>query len=305
MVARYREINLDLTLYVSFSLPMFRKDRECWIKVHGHGAGAKICECGGLKCYGNACSERLLSYVAGYWIDIEKGLGELEGEAEKVADEVVKEFYCLSIAASPWDSLEILTSSFLSRNTDYHKNTVKWVRTLLNKLELSENGDEKNIMKAAILTYRQFRSYQLQQLIEVLDDLLATTSNISLSNPSETRKRLLKVKYIGPKVADSFILHSGLDQSRAPVDVHYLKFLKRHRLLKQEYAYPQKDYCVKYECASCSLVKRCVYAHTARLFKSLNGFIQTSAYVMDKLKVRNCGDIERINFDVYLKEACC
>lgn len=305
MVARYREINLDLTLYVSFSLPMFRKDRECWIKVHGHGTGVRICECGGLKCYGNTCSEQLLSYVAGYWIDIEKGLKEVESEAEKVANEVVEEFYCLGIAASPWDSFEILTSSFLSRNTDYHKNTVKWVRTLLSKLGPFEKEDGKNIIKAATSTYRQFRSYQLQQLIEVLDDLLATASNISLSNPNATRKRLLKVKYIGPKVADSFILHSGLDQSRAPVDVHYLKFLKRHRLLEQEYAYPQKGYCVKYECASCPLSKRCVYAHTARLFKSLNGFIQTAAYVMDKLKVRNCSDIERIDLGVYLKEACC
>ncbi|MEM2308787.1 MAG: hypothetical protein QW266_07690 [Sulfolobales archaeon] len=291
MTASY--INLDLTLYVSFSLPMFKKDGDCWVKVYGYGAGTRVCVNKNLKCHGNACSNQFLNYITGLWIDKERKLEELDGLAREVAEELVKEFYCLSVSASPWDTFEILTSTFLSRNTDFHKNTVKWVKAFLRKLADPKRASVNQVTQAAVSVYREFGSYQLLQFIEVLNNLLAITHIAPTVTPDTTRRSLLKVKYLGPKVADSFILHSGLDMSRAPVDVHYMRFLKRSRLLDNEYIQPRKSYCITYDCSTCPALQRCVYAYTTRLFKSLNGFTQTAAYVMDKLQVRRCEDVDR------------
>ncbi len=299
-------VDLDLALYASFSLPLFKKEGECWVKVFGFGRGTRVCSDGGLKCYGSFCSGEFLKYITGLWIDKERGLEELEARAGEVAEELVNDFYCLGVSASPWDSFAILTSTFLSRNTDYHRNTVRWVRAFLVKLEtLGESED--SIARAALSTYMEYGSYQLQQFVEVLDGLLAVARSVPRSTDpagsSAIRKRLLGVKYLGPKVADSFILHSGLDQSRAPVDIHYLRFLRERGLLKEGYVYPQKSYCARYECAACPISRRCVYSHARRLFKGLNGFVQTAAYVVGKLGVRSCGDLSSKPLRAKLSEA--
>ncbi|MEM0197161.1 MAG: hypothetical protein QXK66_05955 [Sulfolobales archaeon] len=294
MTASY--INLDLTLYASFSLPMFKKDGDCWIKVYGYGAGTSICVDGNLKCHGIACSSQFLDYVAGSWINKERYLEELEGLAREVVEGLIKEFYCLSISASPWDTFEILTAAFLSRNTDFHKNTVRWVKTFLRKLagpkRVSSDQTVDQIAQAAVSVYREFKSYQLLQFMEVLDKLITVARMVPTASPSATRRNLLKVKYLGPKVADSFILHSGLDTSRAPVDIHYMRFLKRSGFLGNEYIQPRKSYCTTYDCFTCPASQKCVYAYTIRLFKNLNGFTQTAAYIMDKLQIRRCEDVD-------------
>lgn len=295
-------IDLDLTLYVSLSLPMFKKNGECWVKTHGFGAGTRVCADRNLRCYGSYCSNQFLAYVVGLWIDKEKGLEELEGAAREIAEELVKEFYCLSISASPWDTFEVLTSAFLSRNTDYHKNTVRWVRAFLSKLGDFRRDDLAHITRAAVSTYREFKSYQLQQFIEVLESLHAIAHAAPTIDPGTIRKKLLEVKYLGPKVADSFILHSGLDQSKAPVDVHYMRFLKRHGLLEKEYKSPQKNYCAKYECSSCLIARKCIYTYAARMFKRLNGFVQTAAYAMGKLGIKRCEDLEKTDFRIKISK---
>ncbi len=299
-------VDLDLTLYASFSLPMFRKKGECWVKVYGFGKGTRLCSNGGLKCYGSLCSGELLEYAAGHWISREVCLGELEARAREVAEELMRGFYCLGVSASPWDALAVLASAFLSRNTDYHRNTVRWVRAFLGKLE-ALGGCERAAAKAALSTYREFGSYQLRQFVEVVDSLLAIARTMPLppgsASSSALRRRLLEVKYLGPKVADSFILHSGLDRSRAPVDIHYLRYLKRRGLLEGEYVYPQKVYCARYECTACPISRKCVYSHTSRLFRDLNGFVQTAAYVAGKLGVKSCEDLSDESIRAKIREA--
>lgn len=298
MVANH--IDLDLTLYVSFSLPMFKRNGECWIKVYGFGAGTRICVDESPKCYGRSCSNQFLDYVTGLWINKERGLEEVEGVARRTAEELVERLYCLSVSSSPWDTFEILVSAFLSRNTDYHKNTVRWVRAFLSKLANPADRDPNNITTAAVSTYKEFRSYQLLQLVEVLGNLLEVSHKLSKIDRHSAKRELLKIRYLGPKVASSFILHSGLDQSVAPVDLHYMRFLKRHGLLEGGLAYPTKSYCMRYDCFVCPATRKCVYAHTARLFKSLNGFVQTAAYVMGKLGVRKCEEIDKAHLRAQL-----
>ncbi|MCS7099007.1 MAG: hypothetical protein NZ925_01500 [Sulfolobales archaeon] len=298
-----REIDLDITLYASFSLPMYRKDEDCWIKVFGYGRGRNLCVEGSLKCYGPPCSDELfIKYATGLWIDVEKNLEDLGGEARQVAEDVLEKFYCLSISASPWDKLEVLAAAFLSRNTDYHVNTVRWTRTLLHEISSLNSRNANSVRKAVLLTYGKYRSYQILQLSEVIGEVLSALQADSAKDVENTRKLLIKIKYLGPKVVDSFILHSGLDSARAPIDVHYMRFLKKYGLLKYEAAYPQKSYCARYYCTTCPRAQRCIYAYAARTFKGLNGLIQTASYVSDKLKVESCRDLDKFGIKLLLKK---
>ena len=292
-MARQSEVDLDLTLYVSFALPMYRRIGSCWVKIFGYGAGTAICYGEALRCYGNLCSDDALKYVLGLWLDVERGLQETEGRARAIAEELVERFRCLGISASPWDPLAVLTSAFLSRRTDYHRNTVRWVRALLSRLGGLEAHDIGTIRRVALSLYEEYGSYQLLQYAEVLGQL----REVSLSrpaNPDEVRRSLLRVKYVGPKVAHSFILHSGLDGTWAPVDVHYERFLRRHSLLGEGRLLPPKALCSRYSCPSCPLSSSCVYAYTREVFGRLNGFVQTAAYVMGKLGIESCEDLGRV-----------
>lgn len=299
-----REIDLDVTLYASFSLPMYRKDRDCWVKVFGYGAGTKVCYSGRFECQGSACSEKFLSYVTGLWIDKERGLKELEGTPRRVAEEVVERYYCLSISAAPWDTMEILTAVFLSRNTDYHSNTVKWVRALLSIASRLSIESISPLEEAVRQVYRRFGSYQLKQYAEVLGDLHAAALRATTEAPEMIRRALIRIKYVGPKVANAFMLHSGLSEAAAPVDVHYVRFLKKYGLLDKPLSPPRKDFCSEYNCLSCPRRDACLYGYTSRLFGKLNGFIQTAAYVSGKLGVSKCSDIRKADLSSILQRCC-
>ncbi len=293
MRIREGEVDLDVALYVSFSLPMYERSEDCWVKVYGYGAGTYICGGGGIECYGPACSSDFLRFSAGLWIDKEEGLMELDGKALLVAEDVVDRFYCVSVSASPWDGLEILTAAFLSKRTDYHRNTVRWVRAILSRVASLGREDLDSLKAIASQVYQEFRSYQLQQYIEVLDKLYSTVSLVSRLGLTSLKQQLMRIRYVGPKVVSSFILHSGLDQSTAPVDVHYVRFLKRYNLLNDPLSPPNKDFCSMYNCHACPMRMKCLYAYTSHLFKKLNGFIQTAAYVSGKLSVGSCRDLNR------------
>lgn len=287
------EVDLDITLYVSFSLPMYERRRDCWVKVYGYGAGTCICGGEGIECYGQACSSDFVRYSTGLWIDKEGGLRELDGKVMLIAEDIVNRFYCVGISASPWDSLEILTAAFLSKRTDYHRNTVRWVKAMLSRMASLGRGDLDSLKAIASQIYQEFRSYQLQQYIEILDKLYNVVTLISRLSPTSLKQQLMRIKYVGPKVVSSFILHSGLDQSTAPVDVHYMRFLKRYNLFNGSLSLPRKDFCSMYDCYSCPMKMRCLYAYTSHIFKKLNGFIQTVAYIHGKLGARSCQDLDK------------
>ncbi|MCX8184510.1 MAG: hypothetical protein RMI56_06520 [Sulfolobales archaeon] len=262
-----------------------------------------ICLEDGLKCYGSYCSNRLfINYITGRWFDLDKGLSEVEDVARRAVEDVIERFYCLSVSASPWDKFEVLTAAFLSRNTDYHRNTVRWVKSLLHKLSNTNIDSANGIVRAAFLTYNEYRSYQLHQLTEVLSEILSALQAVSAMDVETIRKQLIKIKHLGPKVVDSFLLHSGLETIHAPVDIHYLRFLKKYGLLRDVFTYPRKKYCTEFNCYTCPIARKCVYAYTIKMFKNLNGFIQTASYVSGKLKVESCRDLGGSNLRSLLEK---
>ena len=288
-------VDLDLSLYLSFTLPLFTKRGVCWVKEYGFGRGSTLCSDGDVRCYGEGCSETFATYLAGLWIDKDKALELVEGRAREVAEDVVSRFHCLGVPASPWDTFEVLTAAFLSRKTDYHTNTVRWVRLLLSYLSLEQNLTLESVLRCSGRVYGEFRSYQLLQYHQVVREIYAVSlATRVVKEVGKLRMELLRIRYIGPKVADSFILHAGLDPSRAPVDVHYVRFLKRWGLVGGDLVVPSKVYCSRYSCSSCPLAPRCISNYTSTLFKSLNGFIQSATYVADKLGITRCENVERV-----------
>jgi len=288
-------VDLDLSLYLSFTLPMFVKVGDCWVKEYGFGKGSTLCSDGIVRCYGEGCSEAFLTYLAGLWIDKDRALELVGGRAREVVEDVVSRFYCLGVPASPWDLFEVLTAAFLSRRTDYHTNTVRWVKRLLSYLSLEQSPTLEDLIAYSRKVYEEFRSYQLLQYYEVVGELYTFSSVArALGDPERVRIDLVKIRYVGPKVADSFILHVGLDSSKAPIDVHYLRFLKRWGLLREDLTTPVKSYCSRYSCRECPLSPRCVASYTSALFKKLNGFVQSVAYVAGKLGISRCEEVERV-----------
>ncbi len=288
-------VDLDLSLFLSFTLPMFVKVGDCWVKEFGFGRGSIICSSRGVECYGGSCSETFATYLAGLWLDKDRALELVEGRTREVAEEALSRFHCLGVPASPWDLFEVLTAAFLSRRTDYHTNTVRWVRHLLSYLNSGWGHTLESLLAYSRKVYEEFRSYQLLQYCQVVGELYTlSTAARSLKDLEKVRADLLKVKYVGPKVADSFMLHAGLDPTRAPVDVHYLKFLKKRGLLREDLIAPSKSYCSRYLCGECPLSPRCVARYTSTLFKRLNGFVQSVAYIVGKLGVGRCEEVERV-----------
>jgi len=288
-------VDLDLSLFLSFTLPMFVKSGECWVKEFGFGRGSTLCSDGGVECCGESCSKTFITYLTGLWVDKDRALEFVEGRARKVAEDTVSRFYCLGVPASPWDLFEVLTAAFLSRRTDYHANTVRWVRRLLSYLSLEQSPTLERVLEYSERVYREFHSYQLLQYYQVVGELYTLSSLVKVLGELERlRVELVKVRYVGPKVADSFILHTGLDPSRAPVDVHYIRFLKKWGLFKEGITAPSKSYCSKYPCRACPLSPRCIARYTSILFKNLNGFMQSAAYVVGKLGIGRCEEVERV-----------
>jgi len=288
-------VDLDLSLYLSFTLPMFFKVGNCWVKEYGFGRGSRLCSDGVVRCYGEGCSEVFITYLAGLWVDKDRALELVEGRAREVVEDAVSRFYCLSVPASPWDLFEVLTAAFLSRRTDYHANTVRWVKHLLSYLSLEQNPTLEDLIAYSRKVYEEFRSYQLLQYYQVVGELYTLSSVArALGDPEKVRINLVKIRYVGPKVADSFILHAGLDSSKAPTDIHYLRFLKRWNLLREGLTAPSKSYCSRYLCRECPLSLRCVASYTSTMFKKLNGFVQSVAYVAGKLGIGRCEEVERV-----------
>ncbi len=288
-IVKYRfNIDLDLSMYPSFASVMFKRiSRNTWVKYWGVGRGTVIyVRNGELICEGNICDdEELIKLWCGAWYDPVNMLKRI-GLRNEVRDLIKELMMCLKglrLVINPIERLPILLATFLSRRTDYHLNVIKWVEKILTKC-LSR---DLNLNRECLLEVGS--SYQLKQLNEVLDSLESIAGLNTLDHPWRIRGKLLKVKYVGPKVADSYLLFTTTSGLFTPSDIHYLRFLKYTGLINylssKGLLIPNKHLCLRYgpECNRCSLSIRCLTGQSIHLFGELSGYVQTMAYVIDKL----------------------
>jgi len=255
-----RAIDLSMTFYPSFISPLFEAREGWYVKVFGFKRGSRFRAVGG-RLLQVGCREEA-PYWSGFWFRPRKM------RRHEVFNAVVEEYGRLSLAVDPWDRGAVFVLAFLSRNTDFHRNVVRWWRTLAGRSETVEgfSGLEHGL-----------RSYQVLQLGDALRGFLEVGEE---RDPWEMRKKLLGIRNVGPKVADAFLLFTGFPQF-TPADVHYRRFVEKLGLLRFSLE-PRKSLCSKYACRECPESGSCLTGVSIGEFGEMSGWLQTISYYHGK-----------------------
>jgi len=267
---RVKGVNYALSLYFSYLLPLFDVkvvgNSLLFTKIYGVCRGLR-CEWKGsvAECAvpGN-CSEESYSEILG-----------LRSRA------VVEKFYDtvgatssgiprIVIMHSSLDKLLVFTAAFLSRNTDYYRNTVKWVKLMAVSGCFQEPG------KCA----DKIKSYQYAQLVENYAELRRIME--SGLKAFQEALELLTLKNTGLKTVNAYLLHSYGFTQYAPIDRYYESLLRELGITG---TLPSKELCLKYklDCSSCYYRRKCIYFKTRELFGSFNGVVQSLTYIYGRL----------------------
>jgi len=203
-------------------------------------------------------------YMSGRWYSPWRYVNEVDRAAADYIQPLLEEYGdCVGISTSPGDEDLLFVVAFLTQNTNYHVNVLRWANALFSKSE--------DIRAAAANAPKVGRSYQLAKLPEAVADY------IRLGKPRD-RLTLLKIKGVGPKVADLYLLYTG-DTTAAPVDKHFTRIAPRLGLKGEP---PRAEHCRRYECGSCPLADRCLRYRAYAAFGRLAGWVQTVSYLIDK-----------------------
>ncbi len=285
-------VNLDLSMFPSFASVLFRKvDNNVWVKELGYGAGTVIAvKNGKVICSGPSCSNEVVVQWAGTWFDPYDYVSKVSRRLRSLVEVLLSTYSGLRIIVSNYypDRLMIAIATFLSRRTLYHANVVRWVKAIFSGIkDYRAEYIVKRIPEVG-------SNYQLSKLYEVVEDLerVVVFSNL---RGWELRRELLGIKNVGPKIADAFLLFTGEGTIFTPSDVHYSRFARRLGLVgSEEVLIPDKSVCLTYgaKCMECPVRNRCLTGRSIIELSELSGYIQTIAYIHDKVycSLRRCGE---------------
>ncbi len=269
--------DLEKLFYPSFILPMMNISRDRAIKVYGYCSGLII------KRYDSFLkvvheNKICLDYadeILGLWIKPEMYIAHVKSMYRELVERLIDIYGWLGIATSSIDDIELFTSIFLSRATDFHRNTVKWMKIFLT---LPRDDSIHRYIESI------GRSFQLKQLSVSLREYYRVREILTMEiDVYRIRKILLSIHYVGPKVSDAYILFVKKNQGFAPIDRNLRGFLgrfyKTRELLHQD---PRKSLCSKYICENCPAREKCTSYLYRDAFRSLSGWIQNIAYLQNK-----------------------
>jgi endonuclease-3 related protein len=137
--------------------------------------------------------------------------------------------------------LEIIVGAVLTQNTSW-KNVEKAIDNLkyYNALDLQTLFEMDRETLALIIKpsgFYNIKSSRLKNIINVIyNDYSSNILNLKELDMCDARKRLLKINGIGKETADSIILYA-LNKPIFVIDVYTKRFLKNHRLYKEESDY--------------------------------------------------------------------
>lgn len=284
VIENRENINLFKHFYSSFLLPLVSvsSDGLKLIKEYGYCRGTQLV-IEDKKLYALSNSIECLQYsryLSGSWLNVKSYLSNVSKDFRKVLEKMIGLYADIGIPTSPLDDLELFITIILSRNTDYHRNTVVWVRKIL---ETFSPLDKLVSAEPSFLATKISSSYQVLELPKVLNYYLMIRD--SLRGPSEKSRVLLRCPGVGPKTLYAYILFVKLDSRYAPIDTNLLNFLNKLRSLREvinELALPIKNYCFKYVCDECPKNSVCIEAFLKNKLGSLNGWFQTITFLHNK-----------------------
>jgi len=272
------EYDLDLTMFPSFASSLFDKiDKGYWVKVYGVFKGLKLRVKNGFL-ESNVDNVEAINLLSGLWYEPSTYLNELSRSVKYKVVYIIDVYEKVRIAINPYDKELMFLATILSQRTNYHVNVIKWVKHVASMIEKGAN------IKSIDLTVLG-RSYQLRRaniIIKHCMDIIEKDKGLGIEDIMDLKKALLKCKFVGPKVANAYLMFTRKASYIVPVDIHFIKFLKKMDLLKFGRK-PVKDFCIKYTCNKCPYARECVEMLARRTFKNLSSWIQTVAYVHDKL----------------------
>ena len=255
-----RGIHYGLTLLYSYLLPLFKIEET-------HGGFTFTIDLGpfkGLKCRFNEFTlETTCSTDPGFMeIHIERILGLEKHSLFKDLCKWINVEKCIvdqvSLIYEPTYKNIVAYSVYLSRNTNYYINTLKWVREAI----------EMGVVDSTSYIPREFNRVKRE-----IDYVLSTGLD-----PVSEALSLMKIRGFGAKSANAYLLHAyGLTQY-APIDRHYARLIKalkpKSKLTCQLHG--------KLQCSQCII--HCPYRQAYSKFRELNGVIQSLAYIHGRLK---------------------
>ncbi len=279
------------TLKVSYTYPLFENVGDGFVKIYGFNKGLKLKEVNG-RLYFSGCSELVASMISGLWFNPYTYVKYLSRSSRSIIYELLEKFDGVSVSVNPWDLKTMFITIFLSRNTDFHRRTVAWVKTLINMVDVERVESFESLNLRAV-----GNSYQILQLNEVLpliDEVFKKKSmlnDLSLTSRltffKEIEKDLLKIKFVGPKTIHAFALYALGLTTYAPIDRHFTNFLIRYSIVDNDFTYPNKRYCLRYDCLSnslCPLRRRCLFFKAYDSFNVLTGWVQAVVYYLSVFK---------------------
>jgi len=272
------EYDLDLTMFPSFTSSLFDKvSRNYWIKIHGSFKGLKL-KFNGRFLEANIDNIDIINTLSGLWYDPEEHLRRLSRSLRQKVDPIVEVYEKVRLSINPYDKELVFLATVLSQRTNYHINVVKWVRRIALLMERGMDIRSVNMTSFG-------KSYQLRRaniVVKQCIDLVRLDSALNMEDIWKIKRELLKCEFVGPKVANAYLMFTRRAPYIAPIDVHFLRFIRNLGLLEFKRK-PLKSVCQKYTCSICTFKHECVEALVMKEFKTLSSWIQTVAYVHDKV----------------------
>ncbi len=287
------DYNLHLTLYPSFTLCLFKRvDSNCFIKCFGLYKGLKFYTDNSrffVEYPGNISHEYIM-FLSGLWFDPYRFYHILPRSIHDLIYPLIEVYGGVRISIAPFDRKYVFISTFLSRRTSYYGNVLRWCNKLFEIIDDGLNISYDNVRNIG-------GSYQLLQLPDAYSRYMSEVYSDELSlRPIDVKRKLLSIGFVGPKVANAYLLFTRRSSWVTPCDVHYRRFIRRLNLFDgKDLVYPVKSLCIRFygECKNCRLAENCMEYQSILKFGFLSGWVQTISYIHDTLycmknKCREC-----------------
>ena len=326
--------NLELTLFPSFVLTIYRRRGDAWERYAGKVP---------IRAFVQQVEERLLvellkpsdrdeeveevlSLELGTWHPpFEQRIGEAPPRFAEVLSRLSHMYRGVRLSIAPHEADLLFVAVALSKRTDYHRMVLKW----LQKLWEVFGGDLEEIAEASKEELvRVGTSYQVMELPALVSQFLELkkssrtqsllkAQSLRRSDVFELRTLLLRrIKGIGPKAVDAFLMSTKKAPWLLPCDANLQRIVSRTGLVKG-FVSPQKALCARYACDRevadelemefCPLAEdgRCLVALLSDLGE-LRQWFQTLCYIHGKLRCLplkpRCGDCALLEICEYAEQ---